>query len=87
VIEIKDGGPAFPCQATINRDSGELIPHQFGNDDFVVPSMSLRDYFAAKALQGAIHHRGFATIDDNRNMDAKDAYAYADAMLRARGAQ
>lgn len=48
--------------------------------------MTLRDYFAAKALQGAIHHRGFGVIDEARNKDCADAYAYADAMLRARGA-
>jgi hypothetical protein len=45
--------------------------------------MTLRDYFAAKAMQALIaaaagdlpHHRG-----------AYDAYAYADAMLEAREA-
>ena len=69
--EIKDGGPAFP--------------HDDGAKQWERTGMTLRDYFAAKALQGAIHHRGFATVADNRDLDAKDAYAYADAMLRARG--
>jgi hypothetical protein len=41
--------------------------------------MTLRDYFAAKAMQVFI-------ADQRRGMaeDAKDAYAMADAMLRAR---
>jgi hypothetical protein len=41
--------------------------------------MSLRDYFAAKAMQVFI-------ADQRRGMaeDAKDAYAMADAMLKAR---
>lgn len=67
-----NGGPAFP------------IPGLQDDADF--NGMSLRDYFAAKALQAAINHRGFATVEDNRALDAKDAYAYADAMIRARDA-
>jgi hypothetical protein len=41
--------------------------------------MTLRDYFAAKAMQAFI-------ADQRRGMaeDAKDAYAMADAMLKAR---
>jgi hypothetical protein len=49
--------------------------------------MTLRDYFAAKALQGIIASERlgdeeFATAD----MYARDAYRYADAMLKAREA-
>lgn len=63
-----------------------------GGPAFPVPEpgletgLTLRDYFAAKALQGAIHHRGFATVDHGRVRDAEGAYAYADAMIAARGA-
>jgi hypothetical protein len=44
--------------------------------------MTLRDYFAAKAMQGLL-------LDDNgdfsdRNWMAEKAYAFADAMLKAR---
>jgi len=42
--------------------------------------MTLRDYFAAKALQALIRADQFRTHDNV----AKDAYGYADAMLKAR---
>ena len=46
--------------------------------------MTLRDYFAAKAMQGLL-------LDDNgdfsdHNWMAEQAYAFADAMLKAREA-
>ena len=44
--------------------------------------MTLRDYFAAKALQGNIAH---PEVTGNRDDIARDAYKYADAMLKARG--
>jgi hypothetical protein len=51
------------------------------------PGMTLRDYFAAKAMQGAISHGLFNT--DKASLDyaeyiANIAYVYADAMLKAR---
>ena len=62
------GGPAFPT-----HPEGALI-HD---------GMTLRDYFAAKAMQGdligGVHH-------DNFDITAKRAYALADAMLKARKA-
>jgi hypothetical protein len=87
--EKNNGGPAFPFSMTV-----EELPHDAEPGKLCVPikstrsfpGMTLRDYFAAKALQGAIYHRGFATVGDNRDLDAKDAYAYADAMLKARDA-
>ena len=50
--------------------------------------MTLRDYFAAKAMQGAITHGLFNA--DKANVGyaeyiANIAYVYADAMLKARG--
>lgn len=67
---INNGGPAFP------------IPGLHDDADF--NGMTLRDYFAAKALQGMCAngdacHRGDDVI-------AEDAYSLADAMLCARGA-
>ena len=41
--------PAMPCQQSINRDTGELQPHQFGNDDFVIAGLSIREQFAMAA--------------------------------------
>jgi hypothetical protein len=44
--------------------------------------MTLRDYFAAKALQALIPN---SNGDDGELWDAaEDAYAYADAMLKER---
>lgn len=44
--------------------------------------MTLRDYFAAKAMQALVAK----TIDDNENVEvaAEAAYMFADAMLEAR---
>ncbi|PRG40459.1 hypothetical protein [Burkholderia multivorans] len=89
--EIKNGGPAFPGKASINRSTGELQAHQFGNNDFETLGMSLRDYFAAKAMRvcaprhvhpdSEVRYVAPISFDDLAN----DAYALADAMLRARG--
>jgi hypothetical protein len=44
--------------------------------------MTLRDYFAAKAMQGLLA----GTTTSNGSMIVKDAYAIADGMLKAREA-
>lgn len=64
-----DGGPAFPS----------------GNLDEQCPSdgLSLRDYFAAKAMQGLIGNNDRGLID--MPWVAEGAYKIADAMLKARG--
>jgi hypothetical protein len=68
---INDGGPAFPMGY---HPEGNSADH-FG--------MTIRDYFAAAALQGLIANGECPTWDD----DAKAAYAAADAMLKAREAK
>ena len=62
------GGPAFPFPS--DADAGE--PGELG--------MTLRDYFAAKAMQAWIS-RG---DNSGENGIAKWAYEMADAMLKAR---
>jgi hypothetical protein len=71
---IDNGGPAFPDDSQHNYTGG----------------MTLRDYFAAVALQGMV---GVAVVDAARNRVkperippqlATEAYAIADAMLAAR---
>jgi hypothetical protein len=65
------GGPAFPA-LPIQRhtDTGEILYQSEG--------MTLRDYFAAKAMQALIDNDGlFSEIPTQ-------AYALADAMLKAR---
>ncbi|MGG5541927.1 hypothetical protein P4G95_09000 [Burkholderia vietnamiensis] len=75
--EIKDGGPAFPCHT--NPRPGTLNEAPQG--------MTLRDYFAAKFMQGFIAAPDRETEYSHVTKDecAKRAYQMADAMLRARG--
>lgn len=77
---IEDGGPAFPLQSI----GPEFEPGYAG--------MTLRDYFAAKAMQAMIskHGReddspGFFDFATDESI-ARCAYIYADAMLAARKA-
>jgi hypothetical protein len=65
--------PAFPTQF-FNADKQAWIFDK---------GMTLRDYFAAKAMQNAFTTGG---DDDERNYVAKHAYKMADAMMKARGA-
>ena len=70
-----DGGPAFPTSA----DNG----HSENQD-----GMTLRDYFAAKALQGFCAYGALSNPDHGHTIDdvVADAYDAADAMLKARQA-
>lgn len=83
----KDNGvPAFPTSFTF--DTGPLIKSADGmvvateRESFFQPGMTLRDYFAAKAMQGIWSVQGidFGTYDNQ----ARVSYEMADAMLRAR---
>jgi hypothetical protein len=72
------GGPAFPSKKRIQRmgyTTQEFEP---------VDGMTLRDYFAAKAMQGFIASSPATPEYILRHMTS-DAYAMADAMLKARG--
>lgn len=76
--EIDTGGPAFPRPFSRDTFNDEECPSSRG--------MTLRDYFAAKAMQ--------AIIDSDYHFDIKNllvvdavaemSYNYADAMLKAR---
>ena len=77
-----NGGPAFPIhdvQSAMPRTTDELIACARG--------MTLRDYFAAKAMVSlcSMNATGAQTIRDNDHL-AEQAYAMADAMLKARSA-
>ncbi|HIE4193250.1 MULTISPECIES: hypothetical protein [Burkholderia] len=72
------GGPAFPSTTkTYIADDGDTM-HQGAN------GMTLRDYFAAKAMQGMCAQPD--TWGLMVPQIAERAYVMADAMLRARGA-
>jgi hypothetical protein len=68
--DIKDGGPAFPVQ-----DASTWQAH----------GMTLRDYFAAKAMQGQLSRSNANYLSDDQH--AEYAYAVADAMIKAREAK
>ena len=74
-----NGGPAFPCEVGPASD-GHTI--QTGNMQWMQPGMTLRDYFAARALAPAFP--GMTTRDVQYAAEA--AYELADAMLSARSA-
>jgi hypothetical protein len=70
---ISDGGPAFPHTTQWDGITPAINYH----------GISMRDYFAAAALQGILADGGGASWDD----DAKNAFKAADAMLKAREAK
>jgi hypothetical protein len=71
---IGDGGPAFPHDEIIIGSRG--YPAHAG--------MTLRDYFAAKAMQGWVSDSGMRNSAEHIENAAKFAYVMADAMLKAR---
>jgi hypothetical protein len=70
MAERENGGPAFP-----------RLGEGFGNERYEAPGMSLRDYFAAKAMQAVFAQNW--TSDDHTD-SARRAYAMADAMVEQR---
>ena len=70
-MSTNTGGPAFPVPAELCQDL--TIEEQRG--------MTLRDYFAAKAMQALLTRRPLSGGEV-----ARDAYIIADAMLKAREA-
>ena len=68
---IETGGPAFPQVAT-NSDG-----------DLYQPGMTLRDYFAAKAMAGYLASPTYLHACEQLEI-AMSAYQMADAMLQAR---
>ncbi len=69
-----DGGPAFPTVEQVDRHGDPTTYADSG--------MSLRDYFAAKAMQGMLA----SDINATESSFAQQAYKMADAMLEARTA-
>lgn len=83
--EADDGGPAFPVNTANQGEGGACYP-SYG--------MSLRDHFAGLAMQGlcanpggpfqANDRTGWGLVNTSFLDVAYDAYAMADAMLKAR---
>lgn len=81
--KINDGGSAFPHPDDQMNHNSCWIPHENRG-------MSLRDYFAAKAMQGLMGRAWDAekfTGEELLQIWARSAYASADAMLKAREAK
>ena len=74
--KIDDGGAAFPI------DSYILNPNATEKEIKEAQGMTLRDYFAAAALQGFITNNGTDNTADGTL--AEWAYTLADAMIEAR---
>jgi hypothetical protein len=72
---MNTGGPAFP---QITPKLGPPI-----NDHLIAQGMTLRDYFAAKAMQ-AIINRSDGRFATDLDFVSGKSYQYADAMLKAR---
>jgi hypothetical protein len=71
MTDKQTGGPAFPVD-TYDTELNKIIQSH---------GMTLRDYFAAKALQGLLANPD--TAGDLKEFP-RWAYTYADIMLRAR---
>ena len=72
-----------------NNTGGPAFPYVLGEGNFVKyeNGMTLRDYFAAKAMQGYAHYSAANSKFIFANSElAKEAYSIADAMLEARNA-
>ena len=80
----QDGGPAFPASTRPMQDEYGY-GHQDGLSTWQYGGMTLRDYFAANAMQGMLANQHQYRANDE-HMFARDAYVVADAMLRAREA-
>lgn len=74
--QTNDGGSAFPVPPST------MITYADGDHELKIatPGMTLRDYFAAAALQGMLaYYHGYGSC-----YAAGSAYQYADAMLTER---
>lgn len=85
MMSKETGGPAFPFVVSIKNHDGTEATAYYGG-------MTLRDYFAAKAMQGLC--AGFSSGDeddwpddrtDHYQIVSEHAYCIAAAMIKARG--
>jgi hypothetical protein len=71
--DTNTGGPAFPCEWDY-----------IGSKREAANGMTLRDYFAAKAMQSFTADVGWKSDQQWFEEIAEGAYRQADAMLKAR---
>lgn len=70
--ESDEGGSAYPVPSEVMTPRATHI------------GMTLRDYFAAKALQGLITNTEVGDLENIGKLTTETAYGWADAMLEAR---
>ncbi len=79
MTDKQTGGPAFP--SGLQEQSDDTV-------DSLHKGMTLRDYFAAKAMQAVMNDwmQSFDVFQDADTAEciARDCYIVADAMLKAR---
>jgi hypothetical protein len=71
-----DGGPAFPTEQHETQNGGWNQTYEQG--------MTMRDYFAAKAMQGLLSQSMGTAPSSSVKFGAEYAYQMADAMLAER---
>lgn len=85
-MNIKNGGAAFPSEGghrfAVGNDIRKTLPSQ---------GMSLRDYFAAKAMQSILVCDAASAISSAKDSEtvgqyvARQSYEMADSMLKEKG--
>jgi hypothetical protein len=87
-MSTNDGGSAFPTKVITGTEYIENVGNRHTYDEY--PGMTLRDYFAAKAMQGFCSGPDYGLNPNTINKrtyeenTAFHAYNIADAMLKAR---
>ena len=91
---MNDGGPAFPISLNVLVESEALRSGALTTDELarIKRGMSLRDWFAGRAMEALIVHHGIYWQGSNRDnlagFECKEAaefaYQFADAMLSER---
>jgi hypothetical protein len=76
-VSATNGGPAFPALRRLSSPSHDYIAES-------IDGMSLRDYFAAKALPSAYEWAAAQNEIDHWQLAASEAYSMADAMIAER---
>ncbi len=73
-MSTNDGGSAFPSPPVLDANGGFWRPADIGCE-----GMTLRDYFAAKAMQGLLSNPNVKP-----EVNAARFYSWADAMIAER---
>lgn len=94
---MNDGGPAFPVSTRVDGDGS--YGHPDSSNTWQFSGMTLRDYFAAKAMQAIVSTitcesdylrlRKLAelhSLDSVSDWISRESYKQADSMLKVRDA-